>query len=127
LTEAQLSEFGITRDQIDLVVAYQFDFVSEFFENPIKGKLYIHELGSFVIHAKTVIGFLKSIISRLKKKRANNEPYDINEVNRFKHWWKYRHVAIEYVANYSRQNVKGFYRPFDIKKNIYIPKSKKGQ
>lgn len=121
LTEKQLEGFNITRKQIDDVVAYQFDFIVEFIHNPIKGRLYIEELGSIEVKVNAILRFLRSSIEKFREYKRDNRPYSEELVAYFRHWWPLRIIATRYAANTGLYK-KGFFKPYHIIKNKIIPK-----
>jgi hypothetical protein len=121
LTEKQLKEYNITREEIDRVVAYQFDFILEYMRNPIKGRLYIEELGSFDLHVNNILRFLKSAIEKMREQKREGREVSQALIDYFRHWWPIRIIGVRFVSNDGLRK-KGYYKPFNIIKNKLIPK-----
>lgn len=126
LLEDKLREENITREQIDIVINYMFEFIKEYFKTPIKGLLYIKGFGSFEVRADRILKRINNYIQTFRKNKLNGEEYNPQMVNTFRNMWRFKPIAIQYVANKGVIK-KGFYKPINIKTNTIIPKKKRNE
>lgn len=113
----------ITREEIEQVVQFEYDFIREFLKAPVKGRLYIEGLGTFTLKVNKVIRFLRLAIEKMRTAKERGNAYNKDLVYYFRHWWDLRIMAVQFASDQKRK-IKGFYKPIDIIKNIPIPKKK---
>jgi hypothetical protein len=123
LTYKFLAEQGISEEEIDKVVYFQFDCLKEQLRCPVKPVIFLAGFGTFEMYANGIIKYLKSTVEKLKKMKAANEEIPEEKKEYFRRWWQRRNMAVRYAAH-RKQNVKGFYKPINIKNNTYVSKKK---
>ena len=123
LTYRHLQAAGISEEEIDKVIYFQFDCLKEQLRSPVKPIIFLTGLGSFEIYANSVIRYLKLTLRKFQQMKIAGEKISEEKKEYFRHWWQRRLMAVRYAAD-RKQHVKGFYKPINIKNNTFVSKKK---